>query len=126
MARDAVLLIDDDADFREAVRVLLEDVGITVLEAADCAGALRVLDREGARVRLVLLDYWMPGMTPVECACVLKERVGPDVEIVLVTAAATPGKHAAELGLARYLSKPFAVDQLQGMVARSLGRDAAG
>jgi CheY-like chemotaxis protein len=113
MERDAVLVIDDDPDFRELVRLLLEDKGIRVLEAADCAAGLAVLDRDGARVRLVLLDYWMPGKTPIECARCLQRRTGSEIDVVLVTAAADAAKRAGELGIARYLSKPFGAEQLE-------------
>jgi CheY-like chemotaxis protein len=118
MGRDAVLVIDDDPDFREVVRMLLEDKGVAVFEAPDGAAGLAVLARERARVRLVLLDYWMPGMKPAECAHALSECAGPEVQVVLVTAAADPGERAAELGLARYLSKPFEGEQLERLALR--------
>jgi two-component system, OmpR family, response regulator VanR len=121
VARNTVLVIDDDRDFREAVAVVLEDMGVKVLEAPDCAEGVALLERERERVRLVLLDYWMPGMTPVACMGALKACADGDIDIILVTAAATPAKYAAELGLARYLKKPFAIEQLRGVVARSLG-----
>jgi CheY-like chemotaxis protein len=117
MERDAVLVIDDDPDFREMVRLLLEEKRVRVLEAPDCSAGLAVLDRERARVRLVLLDYWMPGKTPAECARCLKERTGGEIDVVLVTAAADAAKRAAELGIPRYLSKPFEAEQLERIAA---------
>ena len=121
MARNTVLVIDDDPDFREAVAAVLEDMGVRVLEAPDCEAGLTLLARERERVRLVLLDYWMPGRTPVDCMGALKAYTNGDIDIILVTAAAAPAKYAAELGLSRYLKKPFAIEQLRGVVARSLG-----
>jgi CheY-like chemotaxis protein len=118
MERDAVLVIDDDPDFREMVRLLLADKRVTVFEAADCASGLELLDRERERVRLVLLDYWMPGKTPMECARCLLEHKAPGVDIVLVTAAANAAERAAELGIARYLSKPFEIEQLERLALR--------
>jgi CheY-like chemotaxis protein len=118
MTRDAVLVVDDDADFREAVRIFLEAKGFVALEASDGDAALAQVDREGERVRLVLLDYWMPGMKPDECARKLRARLGPDIPIVLVTAARSAAERAAELGLERYLSKPFAMEQLDRVVSR--------
>jgi CheY-like chemotaxis protein len=115
----AVLVIDDDADYRDVVRFLLEAMGLAVLEAPDCATGLAVLDRERARVRFVLLDYWMPGLAPVECAHALLERAGADIEVVLVTAAVSASERAAELGIRRYLSKPFESEQLERLVLRS-------
>jgi CheY-like chemotaxis protein len=116
-----VLVVDDDTDFREAVRLLLEAKGMGVLEAGDGAAAIAILDDAGARgepVELVLLDYWMPGMAAAECARALRERLGEGAEIILVTAAAKPAERAAELGIKRYLSKPFGLDQLERIVAR--------
>jgi CheY-like chemotaxis protein len=117
--RNTVLVIDDDPDFREAVRLLLEEMGVTVLEAPDCAVGLSLLQRERAHVRLILLDYWMPGKTPVECAHCLHDCAGKEVEMVLVTAAANPAERAAELGIARYLSKPFEVEQLERLTVHA-------
>jgi len=121
MARNTVLVIDDDPDFREAVSLVLDDMGVRVLGAPDCETGLALLEREREKVRLVLLDYWMPGMTPVACTGALKACADGDIDIILVTAAASPAKYAAELGLGRYLKKPFAIEQLRGVVARSLG-----
>jgi CheY-like chemotaxis protein len=117
MERDAVLVIDDDPDFREMVQMLLGD-SVTVFEAADCAAGLELLERERARVRLVLLDYWMPGKTPGECARCLMERAAPGVDVVLVTAAPNAAERAAELGIPRYLSKPFEIEQLERLALR--------
>jgi CheY-like chemotaxis protein len=56
-----VLVVDDDEDIRWAIRLLMEDLGYVVEEAAD--GKL-ALDRLGARTpgMVVLLDMSMPGM----------------------------------------------------------------
>jgi len=56
-----VLVVDDDTDARLLLRVLLESEGVDVLEAADGAAALEVV--EGRRdLRLVVLDLHMPGL----------------------------------------------------------------
>jgi len=97
-------------------------MGVPVLEASDCRAAAKLLAQEHARVRVILLDYLMPGMEPIACVGALRKLVERDVEIVLVTAAMDAAKRAAELGIARYLSKPFDVEQLRGVVAHSLTR----
>lgn len=122
MDRNAVLIIDDDPDFRECTRLLVEEMGIPVLEASDCRDAAKLLAQEHARVRVILLDYMMPGMEPIACVGALRKLAEGEVEIVLVTAAVDAAKRAVELGIARYLSKPFAVEQLRGVVAHSLAR----
>lgn len=117
--RDAVLVIDDDSDFREIVRTVLEDQGIVVFEAAECRAGVAILELQRDRLCLVLVDYWMPGMSPRECSTCLQKLAGTDIPIILVTAAANPGARAAELGLARWLSKPFELAQLSRLVRAS-------
>jgi DNA-binding response OmpR family regulator len=117
--RDTVLVIDDDADFRELVGMLLEARGMRVLGAADCAEGLAQLDRERTRIGLILLDYWMPGTPPCECAARLRERAGDGVGIVLVTAAGDCAKRAAELRVPRWLAKPFSMSQLERLAEES-------
>src|SRR5262245_64068037 len=63
MAR--VLVVDDDEDIRETLRLVLEDAGYDVLLAADGRSALDVL-RKGAEGLVVLLDLQMPNVSGVE------------------------------------------------------------
>lgn len=112
MARDTVMVIDDDPDFRELVRLVIESLGLHVLEAPDGATAIALARREGPRLRLVLLDYFMPGLAADRCADELRALVG-DAPIVLCTAAADPAGRAAQLRLARWLSKPFELHALE-------------
>jgi CheY-like chemotaxis protein len=114
--RPAVLLVDDDPDFRELVVLLLERQGVRVLEAADCAQAIEVAERERESIFLVLLDYSMPGMEPSCCAGKLRAVLGEATRMVLCTAAVDPRKRAAELCLREWLSKPFPIATLEAIV----------
>jgi CheY-like chemotaxis protein len=111
--RDAVLIIDDDPSCRELVGIMGQIWGIPVLEAADCAAGLRILQRDKERIRLILLDYFMPGMQPVDCSAALKATAGPAIPIVLITAAVDPAVRAAELKLSHWVSKPFDISVLE-------------
>jgi CheY-like chemotaxis protein len=64
----------------------------------------------------VLLDYFMPGLTPAACVRAIRDRIDPSVPLVLVSAAVDIAERAAELGLTRYLAKPFELVQLQDAV----------
>ena len=77
-----VLLVDDDPDYLEATRILLEGEGHQVLTADRGSTALQ-LARE-RDVDLVLLDYFMPGMTGEEVVSRLRE-FEPYVHIILQT-----------------------------------------
>ena len=116
MVRDRVMIIDDDADIRELVALVLADWNLTCVEAAGCVEALPLLERERARLRAVLLDYFMPGPSPAACARAVLQRVDPDVPVVLMSAAVDIVQRAAQLGLAWYLAKPFELAQLREVV----------
>jgi CheY-like chemotaxis protein len=116
MKRDRVLMIDDDRDVRDLVALLVPDWGLTLVEAADCASALPLLERERERLRVVLLDYFMPGFDPRECMREIRARIDPGVLVVLVSAAVDIAERASELRLDRFLSKPFEIDQLRAVV----------
>jgi CheY-like chemotaxis protein len=116
MARDRVLVIDDDPDLRELCAIVLPDWGLTAIEAEDCASALPLLERERGRLRAVLLDYFMPGFDPRTCAKAILQRVEPGVPVVLVSAAVDIAERAAEVGLERYLAKPFEMSDLRAAV----------
>jgi two-component system cell cycle response regulator len=77
-----VLLADDDQDYLEATRLLLESEGHTVLCAESGPRALRMLREQSAD--LLLLDYFMPGMTGEEVVTRLRE-FDPYIQVVLQT-----------------------------------------
>ena len=58
-----VLLVDDDDDVRELIRMALERAGHTVIEAATSDEALTRFATDGGRIDLLLTDVAMPGGT---------------------------------------------------------------
>jgi two-component system chemotaxis response regulator CheY len=110
-----ILVVDDDAGTREAVRFLLEDDGYVVEVAANGQIALDRLGSSARAPALVLLDLMMPGM---DGETLLRELEGrndlPRVPIVVMTAA---GPSVTTSGL-QYplLRKPFGLDDLMKIV----------
>ena len=123
MSDAAILIVDDDADLRDLVRFVVEPMGVGVLEATNCAEGIAALQAHRDRVRLVLLDYFMPGAEPTSCARALCELAGPE-RVVLCTAAADPARYAAEIGLSHWLAKPFALETLECLVRDATRRVA--
>jgi CheY-like chemotaxis protein len=115
---DSVLIIDDDADFRGLVSTIGEMHGVPVLEAPDCSTGLSVLAREHSRIKLVVLDYLMPGMDPANCGAAIIAEAGPDVPVVLVTAAADPGARARELHLSQWVAKPIQLSVITDLLVQ--------
>jgi CheY-like chemotaxis protein len=79
-----VLVVDDDPDMRIAMQSMLEDEGLHVEVAADCAEAVAGAGRHPPA--LVVLDITLPGQDGYEVARRLRARHGPDLQILAVTA----------------------------------------
>src|SRR5262245_18680407 len=56
-----ILIVDDDRELRDVLRLILLEEGYRVTVATDGAGALESL-RAGLRPAMILLDLMMPGM----------------------------------------------------------------
>ena len=81
-----VLVVDDHADVRFLVRVILGDAGPDVTFAGEASGAQEALDAlDGADPDVVVLDALMPGVDGFETAALLLER-RPGLPILLCTA----------------------------------------
>jgi CheY-like chemotaxis protein len=108
----SVLLVEDDADIRDAVSSVLEAEGYTVLTAENGEQALAILDR--GQPCVVLLDLMMPVMSGWEFMKVVKQnRRLDDMPVVVVSAYS---ERKAE-GVRRVLKKPLDVNALLQAVA---------
>ena len=67
-----ILSVDDSTTIRRIVKRSCEEMGHTVLEAAEGAAALAVLAEKASEVSLVILDWNMPGMTGLEVLKAIK------------------------------------------------------
>src|SRR5690242_5504501 len=70
MSRATILIADDSPDIRTIMRYLLNDLGFTVVEAADGNEAVRLARQ--CRPDLILLDLCMPGIDGWEVATRLR------------------------------------------------------
>jgi two-component system response regulator FlrC len=119
MKRLPVLVVEDDADLREALVDTLELSGFSVVEASDGETALDVLRREP--VGLVVSDAQMQPMDGYTLFSHVKDRY-PGLPFVLMTAYGVI-ERAIELlraGASHYLLKPFEPQRLIDEVERFL------
>lgn len=107
-----ILLVEDDKSIREVMVMLLEAEGFQV-RTADCpVDAIKEYDRE--RPDLILLDYILrEGKASEIVDHVSKIDHTP---IILVTAASHSDAIAQTLKIKHLLKKPFAIEDLVGMV----------
>ena len=114
-----ILLIEDDQDIREGVRILLESESYAVTEADSGEAGLRLLTGD---TDLVILDVMMPGMSGLKtCEEIRKTSYVP---ILFLTASAQESDKLIGLmaGGDDYLAKPFSYAELLGRVKALLRR----
>ena len=111
-----VLVVEDEPIQRMTLVDTLEEGGFQVLEAADAAQAVAIL--EGRHdVRLVVTDIEMPGaMDGMALAAAVRDR-WPPIEILLLSAGPQPAPDALP-ERAEFVSKPILTDRLLARVRR--------
>ena len=104
MSKEHVLIVEDDEDIREGVRILLESENYSVQEAENGSKGLELLDEN---TDLVILDVMMPGMSGLRtCEEIRKVSTVP---VLFLTAKAQESDKLIGLmaGGDDYLPKPF-------------------
>jgi len=121
MARNRVLVVDDEKNQREIYTLILEDDGYQVTTAQSGEQALRFA-REN-QFDLVLTDYMMTGMDGLTLLGELLKH-DPSIMVVMMTAhgSVESVKEALRGGAFDYLEKPIDRDQLLKVVENALGR----
>jgi two-component system chemotaxis response regulator CheY len=112
--RIRTLVVDDDHDIAELVRLALTDEGYEVVIASNGSAALAAI--EAAPFDLILLDMRMPVMDGWEFARTYRSRPEPRTPVVVITAARDAAERAAEIDADGYLSKPFSLEELFAVV----------
>jgi two-component system, OmpR family, response regulator MprA len=121
-----VLVVDDEAPVREALRRALTLEGYSVELAADGSEALhRLSDEAGADA--VVLDVLMPGLDGLE-VCRRIRGAGIRVPVLMLTARDEVSDRVAGLdaGADDYLVKPFALEELLARLRALLRRSTDG
>lgn len=119
MEQNKILLIEDDADIREGVRILLESEKFAITEAEDGKTGLEKLN---SGIDLVILDIMMPGMSGLR-VCEEIRKIS-NVPILFLTAKTQESDKLIGLmaGGDDYLSKPFSYSELLARVKSLIRR----
>lgn len=109
-----ILVVEDDPDVRDLMKLLLEVEGYHVACAENGLDALAQM-RRAASPHLILLDLMMPIMDGWQFRREQKQDpVLADIPVVIISAASDPASVAANA----FLQKPVAVHQLLETVRR--------
>jgi len=119
-----ILVVDDEADVRRVVRLMLEKAGYDVLEASDGQAAIEAMNTGENQlvVDAVLCDMRMPNINGLEAIAYFKTHF-PHVPVVVLTGFPDTEMAVSCLrdGVLDYLVKPVDREQLRSAVSRAMG-----
>lgn len=113
-----VMVVDDEADMRLAVRLILERGGYTVEEAASGEDACQRI--QGAPPDLLLMDVRMPGQDGLETLEKIRES-NKSLPVIIMTGYGNPEteREAFRKGANDYLLKPFKNQELLEAITKA-------
>jgi DNA-binding NtrC family response regulator len=117
MARK-IMVVDDEPQIRELLRIFLTKKGFDVCQAPDARAALDMMAAD-ATIDLVILDNRMPGLQGSDIVDRLK-NIKSEVKVVLLTGSIT-STHK-DLMIDAFMRKPVDLNKLLETVEQALGR----
>src|SRR5262249_15293899 len=117
--KKTILIVDDDRELIDGLRVMLERQGYTVIHAHDGHQGKQMIYNH--KPDLVILDMMMPRMGGYP---VLEHFRGKDAPQIIMMTANEGSRHKAYaeyLGVVDYIRKPFALERLTEAVNKALG-----
>lgn len=121
MEKAKILIIEDEKNMREVLRILLEGEGYEVVTAYDGIDGIGWLSKD--IFDLVITDIKMPG---VDGFGILKkiQDLSPETLLIMITAFGTveSAVEAMKLGAYDYIHKPFKIDEIRLIVRNALDK----
>ena len=119
MAKEKILVVDDEKSMRDFLSIMLKKEGYTVTTSATAEKGLMSFNENGSD--LVIADMKMPGMGGIEMLRSMKEE-SAHVPVIMITAYASVDTaiEAMKAGAYDYFTKPFNIDEVKLHVKRAL------
>src|SRR5215510_7509980 len=119
MARNRILVVDDEPGLRFGVRDFLEMHGYQIDEADSCKEAQHIF--RSLRPDIVIADYMLPDGTALDLLPRLRE-IDPDIPLLILTAHGSIdlAVRAIKEGAEQFLTKPLELPALQVILQRLL------
>ncbi|MBF0621702.1 MAG: response regulator [Magnetococcales bacterium] len=114
-----ILIVDDDAEFRENLFQALSNLGFSVTESPSGRDAL---DRTANEFfDIVLIDLMMPNLSGIDTVREMKRRRDRQ-KVIMITAFSTiqNAVESIKLGVSDYIVKPFKIEDLNAAIHRTL------
>ena len=113
------LIVDDDDDVREVVKLTLSQHGYDVKDIGDGATAIETAHRHSFDIAVVNLT--MPGISGASVIKQIKQRQ-PELPVVIITGSLAPEQEGLAGMFSRILYKPFRIEELRETVEEILNR----
>lgn len=116
-----LLSVDDEEDITRDIEVSMSNTGVEIQSANSGEKAIEMVieaNESGKPFDMILLDWKMPGMDGIETAKRIREEVGEQVPILILTAYdwIDIEESAREVGISGFLAKPFFITNFQQTV----------
>jgi phosphate regulon transcriptional regulator PhoB len=123
MAKDKILVVEDEKDIVKMLEYNLKKEGYGTLSARNGDTAIEVAKKE--HPDLILLDLMLPGIDGLEvCKALKAERKTATIPIIMLTAKSQESDKVVglELGADDYITKPFSPRELMARIKAVLRR----
>jgi two-component system, OmpR family, response regulator len=122
-----ILLVEDDGSIARIIMIAMRDIGVPYLidQAYSAEEGLELWDQQPYDI--VLTDYNLRGMSGTAMIAALRTRGAADLPTVLFTAYddARIQKEARAVGVTRFVSKPFVIEEFVGLTRELLPINAS-
>lgn len=118
--KKTILVVDDDKEIREGIRIYLEQEGYEVLEASDGKVALEILSQK--ETHLVILDIMMPNLDGTLTAYHIRKKNSVPILMLSAKSEEIDKISGLQVGADDYLTKPFSPMELLARVKSLLRR----
>lgn len=120
-----IVIVEDNADVRDLLRLKLRRLGHTVSDARDGVEGVQVVLSE--KPDLALVDLGLPGIDGFQVARKVREHLGRDVVLVAVSGFGQPEdkRRALEAGFDEHITKPADVQDIENLLRRFPPRNAS-
>ncbi len=122
-----VLAIDDNIDFLQLLKDMLEPCGFEVHTAVNPVKALEVFQRDKSKYQLILLDYYMPQLDGAKTFEWLR-KLNPKVKVIVCSGAdeLRLRQIQAQHKIDAYIHKPFRVKEAIDTIHRVVSQPVHG
>ncbi len=119
---ELILVVDDEANIRETLKLTLENQNYKVLLATDGIEAIAAYATHQDRIKVVLIDMMMPSMDGSTAIRTL-QQFNPQIKVIACSGASTNDSLLKTVEVEAFLPKPFTADTLLSTLHKVLRDD---